>query len=266
MQVKIFTFLEYAKLLGTRDFSREVLKKIKPDINGYAGYKYKEGIKGYLNELNDSALKSKGIKFPEIYGLDKKCRLIAQKAVKKVERFVTEKRLFIYVFPQINKWVIGNMNGLGGRTVWKNTICLEIFPKKGWEKEFVNTMIHELTHVATGYYFGGKYSFGECFVHEGLAENFREFVLGGKEPWTKAMSETKAMSTFFELKREIRKKPSMRKYSEIFFGTGKYPNWTGYTIGYYLVKSYLKSKYKNRKIDWKEVFETKPLEISKEWL
>ena len=33
MQVKIFTFLEHAKLLGTGDFSREVLKKIMPDIN-----------------------------------------------------------------------------------------------------------------------------------------------------------------------------------------------------------------------------------------
>ena len=95
MQVKIFTFLEHAKLLGTGDFSREVLKKIKLDINGYAGYKYKEYLKGYLEGLNDSALKLKGIEFPEIYRLDKKCGLIAQKAVKKVERFVTEKRLFI---------------------------------------------------------------------------------------------------------------------------------------------------------------------------
>ena len=120
------------------------------------------------------------------------------------------------------------MNSLGGRTVWKNTIYLEVFPKKGWEREFAKTMIHELTHVVTGYYFGGKYSFGECFVHEGLAENFREFILGGKESWTRALSKPEAMRILSKLKPEINKEPSMKRYSEIFFGTGKYPNWAGY--------------------------------------
>jgi len=48
------------------------------------------------------------------------------------------------------------------------------------------------------------------------------------------------------------------KYSEVFFGTGKYPLWTGYSIGYFLVKKYLK---KQKIIKWKEVLKVNPEEI-----
>jgi uncharacterized protein YjaZ len=51
------------------------------------------------------------------------------------------------------------------------------------------------------------------------------------------------------------------KYKEIFYGAGRYPNWMGYTIGYYLVKKYLE---KHEEIDWKILLRKNPEEILSE--
>ncbi|MBT4651756.1 hypothetical protein HOC13_04525 [Candidatus Woesearchaeota archaeon] len=45
---------------------------------------------------------------------------------------------------------------------------------------------------------------------------------------------------------------------EVFYGTGKYPNWTGYSIGYYLVEKYLENK---QEVDWNKLLRKDPKEI-----
>ena len=52
-------------------------------------------------------------------------------------------------------------------------------------------------------------------------------------------------------------------YREVFFGTGKYPLWSGYTIGYYILKEYLKQQ---KEINWEKIIKTKPKVILKEYI
>jgi len=56
-------------------------------------------------------------------------------------------------------------------------------------------------------------------------------------------------------------KNNFKKYNEIFFETGKHPLWSGYSIGYFLVKKYLE---KQKTINWKELLKINPEEILKE--
>lgn len=258
MNLKVHTFFEYAKYLGTEEFPKKISKIVKKDKNGYAGWDSKDEFKISLEYINQGNTEKK---YPKIKGLNTECRKIINNSLEKIKEFF-DGDLFIYVFPTNNSFVINKMGGSTGITTNKNTIYLEIFPTKNWKKEFESTIIHEMVHVIMKYEYNRKNSVGEALIHDGMAENFRESLLGGREPFTKAISKKKAIEIFEELKPILSKEDTDELHAEIFFGAGKYPLWSGYTIGYYLVKDYLKEKYGSRnKTNWKEVFNTKPREI-----
>ena len=50
-------------------------------------------------------------------------------------------------------------------------------------------------------------------------------------------------------------------YIEVFYGSGKYPNWSGYTIGYNLITKYLEGK---ENVNWNDLLRKNPKEILKE--
>jgi uncharacterized protein YjaZ len=90
-------------------------------------------------------------------------------------------------------------------------------------------------------------------IMEGLAEHFREYMVGGKvAPWSKALNDKQIISAikkvepFFEsTKRE--------DYENIFFGSKGFKRWTGYTLGYYLVKRFIKN---NKNLSWEKIMKT----------
>ena len=258
IKIHVFNFLKFGKDLGTDKFVKEISKQIRQDKNGFAGYKFEEGFETYLNNLSQRSSDN----FSELKISDKEVKEIVEKNVRSVQNYIKEKEIFVYVFPHSSDFVIKKMGGITGRTVWKDTIYIEVFAFENWKEKFSNVMIHELTHLITGYY--GQFTIGESLIHEGLAENFRESLLGGSEPWTKAISKIEVLKILKEIKSSMKIK-DFNVYKEIFFGAGKYPNWSGYTIGYILVKDYLKNKYGD-KINWREVFEKPVKDILKEAL
>ena len=50
--------------------------------------------------------------------------------------------------------------------------------------------------------------------------------------------------------------PEIRR--EVFFGNEKYIRWTGYVIGYYIIKSFLEN---NPSLGWKEIMNKQPGDI-----
>ena len=50
-------------------------------------------------------------------------------------------------------------------------------------------------------------------------------------------------------------------YYDLFFGSKKYPLWSGYSIGYYIVQNYLN---KQKKINWNKIIRLDPQIILKE--
>ncbi len=47
-------------------------------------------------------------------------------------------------------------------------------------------------------------------------------------------------------------------YMDVFYGTGKYSSWLGYSLGYYLVEKYLATL---NEIDWNILLRKNPKEI-----
>ncbi|MBU1198403.1 MAG: DUF2268 domain-containing protein [Nanoarchaeota archaeon] len=175
-----------------------------------------------------------------------------KQAFRKCSPFIIEK-VTVLIFSTDDKFVIRKMNGIAGFSNMKNLIILNIHPTKGWQKALRETFIHEIAHVLTPKYHSKIITLRDYLVFDGLAEHFREHFLGGRKAvWVKSISEKQAILIFNKIKKYLDSK-SDDLYRKLFFGTGKYPLWAGYAIGYYVVEKYLK---KQGKLNWKSLFRT----------
>jgi uncharacterized protein YjaZ len=188
----------------------------------------------------------------------KECKKEIEMMAKKCSRVMSNK-LEVYIFPTVDEFVIKKMNGVCGFSNWKNKMLLGIFRCKGWRQALRNAFCHELAH-ALALNFNNRITLADDIVFEGIAENFREHFVGGKG--FISISEKKAKKIFSEIKSRLNMVDD-KLYQELFFGGGRYPLWSGYAIGYYIVKNYLK---KSKLKDWNEIIKIPPKTIIKEAL
>lgn len=259
---KVFELYNY---LDAEGFPNEIINKILeeiPDLEdiGYAGFLEKS----WLNKIISGFMLDKnGYNQPYLYKeeYEGRIKLICEETINKCKDYIDEK-IHIFLFPTFDKFVVEEMAGTNGFSSWDNVILIFINFVDGWEKSLKESLVHELAHAVSPYYKGGDFSIGYGLVLDGIAEHFKDFIIPGKKsPWTQAISREKSQEILDELKwsgwLELK---DFEKYTEVFYGTGKYLNWTGYTIGYHLIEKYLKNKkniiwYKLLRIDPKEILD-----------
>ena len=150
-------------------------------------------------------------------------------------------------------------NGAGGYTFSADFIRINIDDKKATENLISENVVHELCHAARwGKNDEWTKSLFDGLIFEGLACTLEaEFVKDKSE-------KTLFIRTILErpdkenekILAEIRDELDSNEYNydEIFFnGNDKLPRWSGYSLGYYLVKKYLEKT--DKKIE--EVFADK---------
>lgn len=252
---EVFTFLE-APMKEKREFVTRITDRInfRNDI-GFAGYKDKQFLKNFLiwsiyGNTQTSTWNSISLN---------ECKQEIEYVLQKCSNVIEDRIIKIFIFPTIDKFVIEKMGGISGFTPWKNTILLGVFRTENWSRSLKNTVCHELAH-ALALNFNDRNTIEDDLVFEGIAEHFREdFLNRQKEPWVKSISEKEAKNMFQKIKPKL-KISSDELYRELFFGTGRFPLWSGYAIGYYIVKDYLdKCTDKN----WIKILQTNPTEIIK---
>ena len=180
---------------------------------------------------------------------------ISKEALIELKPFSKSKK-YLFIFPCFDKFTLEHMNGLGGFCFSKNVI-LVFFNRNGknWEEYLKATIYHEFAHSVSNFYKGGEFSIGEGLIFEGLAEHFREKILGGESAsYSKALSIDEIKKYFNKLKPKLNSM-DLDLYMEVFYGTGKYPNWAGYSIGYYLIEKYLKEE---KEVDWNKLLRENP--------
>lgn len=257
---KTFEIYSYLSLEGSpEEIMEKIIEKV-PNLDniGYAGYLKKDWLMMTLKRLMlDKEENNQSYVYNTEY--EKKIKLICREIIKKCEKYIDEKT-HIFLFPTFDKFAIEKMRGVSGFCPWNNTILIFINFINGWEKQFEETIVHELAHALSPFAKPDA-QIGPWLILEGLAEHFKDSIIKqDRSPWTKAISEEESWKIFDEIKNSL-EKSDFDKYSEIFYGTGKYPLWAGYTIGYFLVKRYLE-KFPN--FDWKELLKKDPEKILKE--
>ncbi|MBI2011249.1 hypothetical protein HYS91_00625 [Candidatus Daviesbacteria bacterium] len=141
--------------------------------------------------------------------------------------------------------------GIGGYAQNTYLINLYLDPKfpninNSIAKNLPRILAHELHHAIRWQNPGYGKTLLEALVSEGLADHFEmEYLDGEPEKWDLALTE-KQLQKFSELaKKEFTKEYD---HNEWFFGMGdrNIPKWTGYTLGFNIVKKYLE-KYPEKK-------------------
>ncbi|WP_410012781.1 DUF2268 domain-containing putative Zn-dependent protease [Sodalis sp. C49] len=102
---------------------------------------------------------------------------------------------------------------------------------------FTRQLLHEIHHCMRMAGPGYGYTLGEALVSEGLAGQFVSYLLGTPpELWEAALP---VASLGRWLPDQTQLEATGYNHAEWFFGTGRYPLWLGYTLGYELAGQWL---------------------------
>lgn len=243
---------------GKKQLISVLSQSIKNTGIGYAGFKTKHTLQNYLMRT--------------VFDTREKCgrnnsALNQEKVMEVIEKTLSlcfcalpGKTIHIFVFPTFNKFVREKMSGTTGYTPWRNVMLLFINPNsRQWEKSLARTIGHEFNHSAF-------LKCNECktlldiLICEGLAEHFREQVIGGgRAPWTKVLNENKSNKILLKMESgRILQSTNFAVHRAVLFGNNAYTPWTGYSIGYYILKTFLGN---NLNLDWREIMTLRPKNI-----
>lgn len=143
--------------------------------------------------------------------------------------------------------------GIGGYAATPYTIFISLDPsnknlKQNIKSYLPGTIAHELYHCIRGQSLPSrKHNLLEAMITEGLSDLFAiESTHNRPYPWDTALTPTQLKNLLAKAKRECFR----QKYNhhDWFFGSKsrKIPRWTGYTLGYNLVKQYLEEHPKTK--------------------
>lgn len=145
---------------------------------------------------------------------------------------------------------------------YKNSILIFLAPQLFVHRSLKGSLAHEYNHAIFFNHHDIQQTLLETIIFEGLAEKFEEEVVGvGPAPYATALTKKEAMEVFNSMSSHALHSKNHDLYKDVFFGGKKYQKWTGYSIGYWIVKSF---KKKRQNLSWQEIMKMGLLEIVEE--
>ncbi len=249
-----YVFLENFENKKKESIIRELLNEVEAEKAGYSGYKSIVELKEFIEWAVFARETAQEFSFKISKEHEESIKKACNNAINLCSKFI-EQKINIVIFPIFDSFVIEEMRGCVGFCTSPKNIIIAMNFNKNSEVALKETLAHELAHAISPFYNGGDFSLSEGFILDGLAEHFREQIIGGEiAPWSRAITKEKAKAIFPKLRGNFKTK-ELSIWESIFFGSEEYTRWSGYSIGYYLFEDYLK---KQKKIDWKKIICTKP--------
>lgn len=268
--VKIYScFPETNDFDDLEEFIRILVDKSKEDTaadeeekwGGFLGKSYlAEALKNKFHDDDDYKKYSP----PSSDAIEKILNSIKNSTAKSQEKLQNEEsplRVFVYPwFPNESDQIF---RGTMGTAFWANSFHLYIDTNDFSTESLENTVVHEYNHAM---YFNHHSPFEQTMlgviIMEGLAENFRDDVNGGNpSPWAVAIEEKDVKNQLDDIKEYLDSSAENNDlYKEIFYGSGKYKRWIGYSIGYRIVNSFMSS---HLDMKWEDLMKLEPSMIIK---
>lgn len=241
-KVKIWSFIEYADNLN---FIDEIVLKLKKN-ESLAGWTDEEAFKKFLS----GKIKEP---FNSIIDNNKLANIIFE-MYEQARKFI-DVDMNIYVFPTDSQFVDEKLDGSVGYCISGGNINLDIANNNRWESAIKDSFLHECAHAVSKGYDMSKLSVGEGIIFDGIAENFVEKILNKKSKII-LYSEEESSKYLKEINPLLDKR-DFETYGNVFFGTGKFPLWLGYSIGYYLIREHLSKN----KLIWFNLLRSDPTKL-----
>lgn len=167
--------------------------------------------------------------------------------VKECQRKLKTEELSIFILPllrnEITEVYFKFMNGIMASTPYKNIMIVFINTHdKNWKNYLKIAIFHEYTHCIRLNYFdpySEEPNLIEYVIREGIGDVFVYKNLGKKSVWVE-YSEGKEKN-FYKTVIDNSNSKNRQLIMSILFGTNKIPKWTGYVIGFKIVKSFIES-------------------------
>ncbi|MBS3752186.1 MAG: hypothetical protein KGY46_02230 [Anaerolineales bacterium] len=142
-----------------------------------------------------------------------------------------------------NWFIQEKMHGVNGWTFGAGKIILQVNPAPGWKNWVPYIIAHEYHHSAWTdryYQLDDQETLIENLVFEGRADSFAHIIYPHMEvPWVNALSAEEEQVQWEKILNEGETTNTLVKTRFLVGGDQNTPTWTGYTIGYHIVQSYL---------------------------
>lgn len=223
----------------------------KNDSLSHSGHVNEESLKKSIERRIGGGSIDKYVQFS--VAEEKKISEIVQQALRECDKVLPiPLQQHVFVFPYFPK----DADSLfGGVMAYADYTCVfHLFLASDYsDVELKRTIAHELNH--TIYFYNhfdrfGDYTLLDQVVIEGLAEHFVLAVFGGQvSRWSLALSEQEALTGLAEIKTLLDSRDH-RIHNEVLYGNEGFKRWTGYSLGYWIVKEFLE---KQPSLTWEEI-------------
>jgi len=246
------------------DLVDSIVSKIKSDGNiDYSGYQDEETLKeGLLTYIGNGDVKSYKQATDEHIELIKEC---IKKTIEKCNQYLpVPAENLVYVHPYLPTGNDKVFEGVMAVAVYSCVFHLFIDSETFTQESLEDTVAHELNH--TIYYYHhyddfGNYSLLDNMLLEGLAENFKEeFFRSQRTAWAGALKKEEALESLKDLDNDFLLSTDQKIIQNFLFGNSQYKKWSGYSLGYWIVKEYISH---NPNKSWEELAKTEKEEFLK---
>ena len=230
-----------------------VSQMTKNDSLGYCGYAdtalLREGLldhlgKGDVHQYQTLSEEHQGIIEDTVYAAIEKSN----------EQLPLPTKNFVFVHPYLPEESDRVFEGVMAVAVYSCVFHIFVDLSSYTRKSLENTVAHELNHTIFYYHHYddlNNYTLLDEVLLEGLAENFREqYFDSATTKWAGALTKQEARSVLEGLGPEQLHSRSQTTIKGILFGDKTYKKWTGYSIGYWLVKIF---REKNPNLSWDDL-------------
>ncbi len=163
-------------------------------------------------------------------------------------------RMFIFPGDGESAVLVNQLGGALGFSLGASATLLFVWPQAGWRANLRYNIVHEYAHLVRNLLFprgiaGGRLVYMktqqpetllDAMVAEGICDCFAQRCLDGARPrWMDAQDEVEPRRMWPRVHRRfgISDATEIRRF---LFGDGdRVPAWTGYTLGYMIVRKYL---------------------------
>jgi uncharacterized protein YjaZ len=153
-----------------------------------------------------------------------------------------------------NTFVREYMNGVTGRTVGSGKILAQVSIQDGWQDLVSYLVAHEYHHsiwTSRHYERNEGNDLLSYLVFEGRADTFANLLypeVGA--PWRNALSPEQEAEQWRKMEPQLSITDFGMKQRYMFGDRRSIPTWTGYTIGFHIIQSYLKHNPETTIDDW----------------